>query len=81
MLCVCPGLTITPMAKLENVTKGTFDFCDEINKEVLTEKPQTVEEMGDLLVKIVEINKNGSIWLCRFGTMEEIVLGEYEDPK
>lgn len=72
---------MTPMATLENVTKGTFDFSAEINKEVLTEKPQTAEEMGDLLVKIVQMNKNGSVWLCRIGTMEEIILGEYEEPK
>lgn len=69
------------MATLENVTKGTFDFSAEICKEVLTEKPQSSAKMAELLVKIIEINKNGSVWLCRIGTMEEVVLGEYEEPE
>lgn len=82
VLCVCPGLTNTNMANLENVKKGlTFDFCADSSKNVLTEKSQTAKQMAALLVDIVEMNKNGSIWLCRFGTMEEIVLGDYEDPK
>ncbi|KAL5292018.1 hypothetical protein ACFFRR_011042 [Megaselia abdita] len=81
VLCICPGYTETPMATLENVTKGTFEYSGDLCKEVLTEKPQSADEMGELLVKIVEINKNGSVWLCRMGTMEEVVLGEYEEPK
>lgn len=81
VLCACPGYTITPMATLANVTKGTFDFSKEICTEVLTEKPQTAEELAELLVKIIEINKNGSVWLCRMGKMEEILLGEYEEPE
>lgn len=69
------------MANLANVTKGTFPYSAEICKEVLTEKPQSAERMGELLVEIVEINQNGSVWLCRIGEKEEIFLGEYKEPK
>lgn len=69
------------MTSMDVVTKGTFPYSAEITTDVLKEKPQTVDEMGEMLVKIVEINKNGSIWLCRIGTMEEIFLGMYEEPE
>lgn len=80
VLCVCPGLTSTAMSKPENVAKGvTFDFCADSSQNVLAEKSQTAEKMAELLVNIVELNKNGSIWLCRGGTMEEVALATFEE--
>ncbi|KAL5292258.1 hypothetical protein ACFFRR_011195 [Megaselia abdita] len=75
-MAVCPGATKTPLL---NTIDGTFDYSQELITPLLTCKSQTPKVMGELLVKTVEISKNGGIFICDLGTLREVEFKKHWD--
>lgn len=72
-IAVCPGITDTPMIGYEG--KCTFDYSLEMCQDFIVAKNrQSAEQMGESLVKVVEVGKNGDVWLCDEGNMKRLEM-------
>lgn len=75
-IAVCPGITKTPLLKK---VEGTFEYSTDLANKLNTCKFQTSEEMGENLVKTIEMSRNGGIYICDLGTIREVNLTHYWD--
>lgn len=73
-ITICPGLTET--ALLDNVQdKATLkEYAGPMSQRFANIKRQSAETCARNLVKAVEINKLGSVWLLDLGEMSEVEM-------
>ncbi|XP_050308852.1 15-hydroxyprostaglandin dehydrogenase [NAD(+)]-like [Anthonomus grandis grandis] len=66
-LTICPGVTMTPM--IDDAEGWVFDGFPGLGKLVTqnlgSEKEQSVEDLAEGLVTMLNEGENGSIWVCR----------------
>ncbi|XP_037809301.1 alcohol dehydrogenase-like [Lucilia sericata] len=73
-ITICPGITET--ALLDSVQEKTTlrEYAGPMVQRFANMKRQTAEACAQNLVKAVEINKLGSVWLLDLGEMSEIEM-------
>uniref|UniRef100_A0A1I8NE76 Uncharacterized protein n=1 Tax=Musca domestica TaxID=7370 RepID=A0A1I8NE76_MUSDO len=80
-ITICPGLTET--ALLENVKDKTtlLEYGQPMAERFLKIKTQPANVCAENIVKAVEINKVGSVWLLDVGTMSEVQMPTLWEPE
>lgn len=78
-MCICPGMTSTElmMNKRDMNWMKWVPHNEGIWKNVMEAKKQTPEECAVNMLNVMEMGKNGGIYICSVGGMKEITPTVY----
>ncbi|XP_011181385.2 alcohol dehydrogenase [Zeugodacus cucurbitae] len=78
-ITICPGLTETSLTK-DLHSRVTFQFNEEVAKIFLHSKQQSAELCAENMIKVIEIGKNGGVYLLDLGNIQEITYPQLWEP-
>ncbi|XP_055913879.1 alcohol dehydrogenase 1-like [Eupeodes corollae] len=79
-ITICPGLTKTNL--LDQFTSENKGHFAKLTTQLFSvTRKQTKNECAQSIMKAIELNKNGAVYMCDVGEIEEIKIPEFWIPK
>lgn len=73
-ITICPGLTDTSILDIDKEKATLPEYAGPMAQRLATFKRQSAQECAENIVKVVEKNQLGSVWLLDLGEMAEIEM-------